>query len=104
MKQMSSRNRLMVFLVSAIRFIAKNLAAFLIVESLIEGYMLIASTDAIVTSSLFTLVIRLPKFLNSIIFEILINFPKLSLVRRLNFILTFINHLQQTETKSGVIT
>ena len=44
----------MVFLVAAISFIAKNLTEFLIVEIFIEGYMLIASTDAIVTSSLFT--------------------------------------------------
>ena len=44
----------MVFLVAAVSFTAKNLTAFLIVESLIEGYMLIAPTHAIVTSSLFT--------------------------------------------------
>ena len=43
----------MVFLVSDVRFLAKNLTAFLIVEIYIDGYMLIASTDAIVTSSLF---------------------------------------------------
>ena len=53
-KQISSRHRLMVLLVVAVSFIAKNLTDFLIVESFIEGYMLIASTDAIVTSSLFT--------------------------------------------------
>ena len=44
----------MVFLVAAVIFLAKNLTAFLIVESFIEGYMLIASTDTIATSSLFT--------------------------------------------------
>ena len=44
----------MVFLVSALSFLAKYLTAFLIVASLMDGYMLIASTDAIVTSSLFT--------------------------------------------------
>ena len=44
----------MVFLVSTVSFIAKNITAFLIVESFIEGYMLIASTDTIATSSLFT--------------------------------------------------
>ena len=43
----------MVFLVAAVIFLAKNLTAFLIVESFIEGYMLIASTDTIVTLSLF---------------------------------------------------
>ena len=42
----------MVFLVSAVMFLAKNLTAFLIVGSVIEGYMLIASTDSIVISSL----------------------------------------------------
>ena len=35
-------------------FFAKYLTAFLIFASLIDGYMLIASTDAIVTSSVFT--------------------------------------------------
>ena len=53
-KRMSSRHRLMVFLVAALSFITKNFTAFLIVEIFIEGYMLIASTDTIVTSSLFT--------------------------------------------------
>ena len=38
----------MVFLVAAVRFLEKNLTAFLIVDSLIDGYMLIVSTDAIV--------------------------------------------------------
>ena len=42
------------FLFAAVSFIANNLTDFLIVEIFIEGYMLIASTDAIVTSSLFT--------------------------------------------------
>ena len=45
----------MVFLVAALSFIAKNLTEFLIVESFIEGYMVIASTDAISTLYLFTL-------------------------------------------------
>ena len=49
----SSRHRLIVFLVAAIIFLEKNLTTFMIVESLIDEYMLIASTDAIVTSSLF---------------------------------------------------
>ena len=44
----------MILLVAAVSFLAKNLTEFLIFESLIEGYMLIESTDAIVTSSLFT--------------------------------------------------
>ena len=52
-KRMSSRHRLIVFLIAAVIFLANNITAFLIVEGLIEGYMLIASTDAIVTSSLF---------------------------------------------------
>ena len=47
-------HRLMFFLVAAASFLAKNLAAFLIVESLLEGYMFIASTDAILTLFLFT--------------------------------------------------
>ena len=47
--------------------------------------------------------IWLPKSLNSMIFELLITFPKLGLFRRLDFILTSINHFQQTETKNGVI-
>ena len=53
-KCMSSRQRLMGFLVFLESFLAKYLIAFLIVASLMNGYMLIASTDAIVTSSLFT--------------------------------------------------
>ena len=44
------------FLGAAVSFLAKNLTAFLIVEILIDGYMLIASTDAIVTLSIFTLI------------------------------------------------
>ena len=52
-KRTSSRHRLMVFLAVAVSFLAKNLTAFLIVESLIDRYILIASTDTIVTSSLF---------------------------------------------------
>ena len=44
----------MVFLVTAMSFIAKNPTDFLILGSLIEGYMLIASTDVIVTLSILT--------------------------------------------------
>ena len=47
--------------------------------------------------------IRSPKSLNSMIFELLITLPKLSLFRRLKFILTSINHLQYTETKNRLI-
>ena len=50
---MSSRQIFIVFLVAMVSFLAKNLTVFLIFASLIEGYMLIASTDAIVTPSLF---------------------------------------------------
>ena len=53
-KWVSSRQRLMVFLVSLVSFLVKYLTAFLIVASLMDGYMLIVSTDAIVTSSIFT--------------------------------------------------
>ena len=52
-KQMSSRHRLTVFLAAAVSFLAKNITTFLIFESLIYGYMLIVSTDAIFTSSIF---------------------------------------------------
>ena len=53
-KRMISRHRLMFFLVDMVGSLAKNLTAFLIFESLIEGYILKASTDAIVTSYFFT--------------------------------------------------
>ena len=53
-KRMISRHILVVFLVAVVIFIVKNITAFLIVESLIEGYMLIASTDTIVSSYFFT--------------------------------------------------
>ena len=53
LKCMSSKKRLIVFLVSLLSFLAKNLTAFLIVASFIDGYMLIASTDAIVNSSIY---------------------------------------------------
>ena len=43
----------MSFLVAFVIFLAKNLTTVLIFEILIEGYMLIVSTDAIVNSSLF---------------------------------------------------
>ena len=42
----------MVFLFSVVSVLANNLTAFLIVASFMEGYMLIASTYGIVTSSL----------------------------------------------------
>ena len=50
---MSSRQRLIVLLFAAVIFLAKHFTTFLTVGSLIEGYMLIVSTDAIVNSSLF---------------------------------------------------
>ena len=53
-KRMNPKHRLMIFLVAVVIFLANNLTAFLIVESLNEVYTLIASTDAKVTSSLFT--------------------------------------------------
>ena len=43
----------MVFLVAAVSFLANNIAAFLIVMSLIDGFMLIAPTYAIVALYLF---------------------------------------------------
>ena len=43
----------MVFLVDAVSFIANNLTSFLIVDILIEGYILISSTDATVSPYLF---------------------------------------------------
>ena len=43
----------MVFLVAASSGLANNLTAFLIFEIFIKGYMLIASTDAFFTPSLF---------------------------------------------------
>ena len=43
----------MIFLVAAVIFLANNLTSFFIVESFIDGYMLIASTDDIVALSLF---------------------------------------------------
>ena len=39
LKKMSFRHRLMVFLVATVSFLAKNFTAFMIVESLIYGYM-----------------------------------------------------------------
>ena len=44
---------MIVLLVAVVSFLAKNLTAFFIVESLIEGYMLIASNEAIVIFSFF---------------------------------------------------
>ena len=44
----------MVLLVAAVIFLENNLTAFLIVDILIKGYMLIESTEAIATLSLFT--------------------------------------------------
>ena len=52
-KRMSYRHRVMVLLVDAVSFLANNLTYMLILESFIDGYMLIASTDAIITLSLF---------------------------------------------------
>ena len=43
----------MVLLVASVSFLANNINSFLIVGIFIDGYMLIASTDAIVTSSIF---------------------------------------------------
>ena len=43
----------MVFLVAAVSFLAENLTAFLIAESLIDRYMLIVSTGATFTLSIF---------------------------------------------------
>ena len=43
----------MVLLVAAVSFLATNLTAFLIFEILFEGYILIESTDAIITPYLF---------------------------------------------------
>ena len=42
----------MVFLVAAVSFLSKNITSFFIFGSFIEGFMLISSTDAIVTLSL----------------------------------------------------
>ena len=50
---MISKQRLIVFLVSLVSVLEKYLTAFLIVASLIEGYILTTSTKAIITSSLF---------------------------------------------------
>ena len=44
---------LIVFLVAAVIFLEKNLTAFMIVASFMYGCMLTASTDSIVTPSLF---------------------------------------------------
>ena len=44
---------MVLLLVAAVSFIAKNLTSFLTVASFTEGYILIASTDDIVTLSLF---------------------------------------------------
>ena len=52
-KRMISRHRLVVFLIAVVSFFAKYLTAFLIFESFIDGYMLITSTEDIVTLSLF---------------------------------------------------
>ena len=50
---MISKQRLIVSLVSLVSILSKYLTAFLIVASLIKGYILIASTEAIVTYSFF---------------------------------------------------
>ena len=51
-KRISSWHRLMVFLVSVVSFLLKNLTAVFIFNSLINRYTLIESTDNIVTFSL----------------------------------------------------
>ena len=71
-KRMSSKHILVVFLVAVVSFLVKNLTAFLIVEILIEGYMLIASTETIVSSYLFTsisssLSFRLDSWMNELL-------------------------------------
>ena len=43
----------MVFLIAVVSFLANNLTAFLIVVILVEGHVLIASTEAIIIPSLF---------------------------------------------------
>ena len=53
-KRMSSRQKLMVFLIAVVIFPANNITVFIIIETFIKGYMLIASTDAVVTLTLFT--------------------------------------------------
>ena len=50
---MISKNKLIIFLVAAVDFQEEKFTAFMIVASLIDGYMLTQSTDAIVTVSLF---------------------------------------------------
>ena len=54
-KQMRSRQRLIVFLVAVVSFLEKNITAFLIVDRLMDGYMVKESTDDIVTLYLFIL-------------------------------------------------
>ena len=53
LKEMIPKQGSIVFLVDAISSIDKKLTNFLIVASFIEGYTLTASTDAIITLSLF---------------------------------------------------
>ena len=60
--RMNSRKILMVFLVATVSFLKNNLTDFLIVDCLIEGYVLIASTDAIVTSSRLSLTLVIQVF------------------------------------------
>ena len=43
----------MIFLVAAVSFLAKNITSSLIVESFIDRYLLIVSTDDFVTFSIF---------------------------------------------------
>ena len=52
-KWIRSKQSLIVFLVYMVIILAKYLTAFLIVANFNDRYMLIASTDDIVTSSLF---------------------------------------------------
>ena len=50
---MSSKNRLILFLVEVLITFENNITAFFIVASLIKGYMFILSINAVATSSLF---------------------------------------------------
>ena len=51
-KKVNSRHILIFLLVAVVSFLANNITSFFIVDSLIEGYMLIASTQAIVEENM----------------------------------------------------
>ena len=53
LERMSSIHMLIIFLVTAVCFLANNLTDFLIFESFIDRYMLVVLTYTIVTLSLF---------------------------------------------------